>query len=74
MREPVIMSARKARRELRWRPRHDALQTLRETIAAARAPAPDPPAAIGPRAVGYAAVRRFEANAGTAQGAAASQS
>jgi UDP-glucose 4-epimerase len=33
-REPVIMSTRKARRELRWRPRHDALQTLRETIAA----------------------------------------
>ena len=35
-REPVIMSASKARRELGWRPRHDALQTLRETIAAAR--------------------------------------
>ncbi len=35
-REPVIMDARKARRELRWRPRHDALQTLRETITAAR--------------------------------------
>ena len=32
-REPVIMSTRKARRELRWRPNHDALQTLRETIA-----------------------------------------
>ncbi len=26
----------KARRELRWRPKHDALQTLRETITAAR--------------------------------------
>jgi UDP-glucose 4-epimerase len=35
-REPVIMSTAKARRELRWRPRHDALQTLRETIAATR--------------------------------------
>ena len=30
------MSTAKARRELRWRPRHDALQTLRETIAATR--------------------------------------
>jgi nucleoside-diphosphate-sugar epimerase len=36
-REPTIMSTAKARRELRWRPRHDALQTLRETIAATRA-------------------------------------
>jgi nucleoside-diphosphate-sugar epimerase len=35
-REPVIMSTTKARRELRWRPRHDALQTLRETIRAVR--------------------------------------
>jgi UDP-glucose 4-epimerase len=35
-REPVIMDTTKARRELRWRPKHDALQTLRETIAAAR--------------------------------------
>jgi UDP-glucose 4-epimerase len=35
-REPMIMSAAKARRELRWRPRHDALGTLRETITAAR--------------------------------------
>ncbi len=35
-REPVIMQTSKARRELRWRPRHDALETLRETIAAAR--------------------------------------
>jgi UDP-glucose 4-epimerase len=33
--EPVIMDARKARRELRWRPQHDALETLRETIIAA---------------------------------------
>ncbi len=35
-REPVIMSTSKARRELGWRPKHDALQTLRETIAATR--------------------------------------
>ena len=35
-REPVIMDVAKARRELRWRPRHDALTTLRETIVAAR--------------------------------------
>jgi UDP-glucose 4-epimerase len=35
-REPVIMDTSKARRELRWRPRHTALQTLRETIAATR--------------------------------------
>ncbi len=35
-REPVIMDVTKARRELRWRPKHDALETLRETITAAR--------------------------------------
>ena len=35
-REPVIMSAAKARKELGWRPRHDALATLRETIRATR--------------------------------------
>jgi len=35
-REPVIMSSDKAKRELRWRPRHDAMQTLRETIRATR--------------------------------------
>jgi len=35
-REPVIMSTSKARRELGWRPRHDALATLRETITASR--------------------------------------
>ncbi len=35
-REPVIMSTSKARRELGWRPRHDALHTLRETIEATR--------------------------------------
>ncbi|HEX5852344.1 MAG TPA: NAD-dependent epimerase/dehydratase family protein [Solirubrobacteraceae bacterium] len=35
-REPVIMSTAKARRELRWRPAHDAAQTLRATVAAAR--------------------------------------
>jgi nucleoside-diphosphate-sugar epimerase len=36
-RAPVIMSTVKARRELRWRPRHNAIQTLRETIAATQA-------------------------------------
>jgi nucleoside-diphosphate-sugar epimerase len=36
-REPVIMDTAKARRELRWRPQHDAISTLRETIATARA-------------------------------------
>jgi UDP-glucose 4-epimerase len=35
-REPMIMDISKARRELRWRPKHDALQTLRETVTAAR--------------------------------------
>jgi nucleoside-diphosphate-sugar epimerase len=35
-REPVIMDTSKARRELGWRPKHDALATLRETISAAR--------------------------------------
>ena len=32
----MIMSTAKARRELSWRPRHNALDTLRETITAAR--------------------------------------
>ncbi len=36
LREPVIMDTSKARRELRWRPKHNALQTLRETITSAR--------------------------------------
>jgi nucleoside-diphosphate-sugar epimerase len=35
-REPMIMSTAKARRDLGWRPKHNALQTLRETIAATR--------------------------------------
>jgi nucleoside-diphosphate-sugar epimerase len=35
-RVPTIMDTGKARRELRWRPKHDALETLRETITAAR--------------------------------------
>jgi nucleoside-diphosphate-sugar epimerase len=38
-REPVLMSSAKARKELGWRPRHDALATLRETIRATRMPA-----------------------------------
>jgi UDP-glucose 4-epimerase len=36
-RTPVVMDTTKARRELRWRPKHDARETLRATIAAARA-------------------------------------
>jgi UDP-glucose 4-epimerase len=36
LRRSVIMDATKARRELRWRPRYDALATLRETITGAR--------------------------------------
>lgn len=35
-REPVIMDVSRARHELRWRAKYDALTTLRETIAAAR--------------------------------------
>lgn len=35
-RQPVIMSTAKARRELGWRPRHSAMETLRETVTAAR--------------------------------------
>ena len=33
---PVLMDTARARRELDWRPRHDALETLRETVAGAR--------------------------------------
>jgi UDP-glucose 4-epimerase len=36
LRRPVLMSASRAREELGWRPRHDAGETLRQTIAAAR--------------------------------------
>jgi nucleoside-diphosphate-sugar epimerase len=35
-RRPVLMDCAKARRELRWRPRHDAEETLHATVAAAR--------------------------------------
>jgi UDP-glucose 4-epimerase len=35
-RAPTIMDTTKARRELRWRTKYDALQTLRETITSAR--------------------------------------
>jgi UDP-glucose 4-epimerase len=35
-REPMIMDSAKAKRELGWRPKHNALATLRETITAAR--------------------------------------
>jgi len=37
IRKPVLMDTSKARRELRWRPKHDARETLRETVAGARA-------------------------------------
>lgn len=36
IRVPVLMDCAKARRELAWRPRYDALDTLAETIRAAR--------------------------------------
>jgi UDP-glucose 4-epimerase len=36
VRVPVIMDTGKARRELRWRPRHDARATLEATVSAAR--------------------------------------
>ena len=35
-RSPVLMDTSKARRELRWRPRHDARETLQEMVDAAR--------------------------------------
>jgi nucleoside-diphosphate-sugar epimerase len=34
---PVLMDTTKARRDLRWEPRHDAQETLAETVAGARA-------------------------------------
>ncbi len=34
---PVLMDATKARRDLGWQPHHDAAETLRETVAGARA-------------------------------------
>jgi UDP-glucose 4-epimerase len=37
VRAPVLMDTRKARRELRWRPRHDSQETLVEMVRAARA-------------------------------------
>jgi UDP-glucose 4-epimerase len=36
LRKPVLMDTGKARRELRWRARHDARETLEETVAAAQ--------------------------------------
>ncbi|HYP56578.1 MAG TPA: NAD-dependent epimerase/dehydratase family protein [Solirubrobacterales bacterium] len=36
VRRPVLMSAARARERLDWQPRHDARETLRQTIAAAR--------------------------------------
>lgn len=37
LRKPVLMDTSKARRGLRWRPRFDAAETLRETVEGARA-------------------------------------
>jgi UDP-glucose 4-epimerase len=37
VRVPVLMDTAKARRELDWRPQHDAAETLEEMVAAARA-------------------------------------
>ena len=37
LRKPVLMDTAKARRELRWRPRHGAQETLEQTVDAARA-------------------------------------
>ena len=36
VREPVLMDTAKARRQLGWRPRHDAQETLRQMVEAAR--------------------------------------
>jgi nucleoside-diphosphate-sugar epimerase len=36
LREPALMDTAKARRELQWRPKHDARETLRAMVAAAR--------------------------------------
>ena len=36
LRRPTLMDTAKARSKLRWRPKHDALDTLRETVAAVR--------------------------------------
>jgi UDP-glucose 4-epimerase len=37
LRRPVLMDTSRARRELRWKPGHDTLQTLHETVTAWRA-------------------------------------
>jgi nucleoside-diphosphate-sugar epimerase len=36
LRHPVLMDTERARQELRWRPQHDAADTLAEMVAAAR--------------------------------------
>jgi nucleoside-diphosphate-sugar epimerase len=36
LRHPVLMDTTRARRELRWKPEHDAAETLAETVSAAR--------------------------------------
>jgi UDP-glucose 4-epimerase len=45
VRRPVLMDTSRARRELRWRPRHDAQETLRQTVAAVGAGAAGQPVA-----------------------------
>ena len=37
LRTPVVMDASRARTALGWKPRHDAIETLRETVAGATA-------------------------------------
>ncbi len=37
LRVPVVMDTTRARRELRWEPAYDAMETLRQTVAGARA-------------------------------------
>jgi UDP-glucose 4-epimerase len=39
VRRPVLMDTTRARRELHWNPRYDALETLRQTVTARRRPA-----------------------------------
>ena len=46
-RESMIMDTAKARRELRWRPKHDALETLRRNDHSGAHGPPDPLAARG---------------------------
>ena len=47
LRRPVLMDTAKARRVLRWRPRHDAAETLQGWSDAARSERPDPLSTAG---------------------------